>query len=122
MTLARHLAVLDLLRARPFPEEGYHLTELAIAEPTEEQAEAEREALALLLETRWGPPQLVSLHSLLARAGAGEDIPRPWALICASVPDIQLWRVDTRWIVLGLTRRGEDGHALLACVTEVDPP
>lgn len=122
MTLARHLAALDLLRARPFPEEGYHLTELAVEEPTEEQAEAEREALALLLETRWGPPRLVSLYSLVARTGSGEEIPEPWGLICASVPDIQLWRVDARWIALGLTRRGADGPGLLACVTGVDPP
>ncbi|MCT4353651.1 hypothetical protein M5362_10980 [Streptomyces sp. Je 1-79] len=122
MTLAQHLAALELLRARAFPEEGYHLAELAVEEPTEEQAEAEREALALLLGSRWGPPRLVSLYSLLARAGGGEEIPAPWGLLCASVPDIQLWRVDARWVALAHARLGEDGHGLLACVTEVDPP
>ncbi|MFD9035154.1 hypothetical protein ACFVZW_29060 [Streptomyces sp. NPDC059567] len=122
MTLAQHLTALDLLRARAFPAEGFHMTELAVEEPTEEQAEAEREALALLLEARWGPPHLVGLYGLLARVGAGEAMPQPWALISTSVPDIQLWRVDTHWVALGLTRCGEGEFRLLAWITETDPP
>ncbi|MFD7320291.1 hypothetical protein ACFV9D_04245 [Streptomyces sp. NPDC059875] len=122
MTLAQHLTALELLRARAFPAEGYHLTELAVEDPTEEQAEAEREALAILLQARWGPPRLVGLYGLLARAGAGEAIPEPWARICTSVPDVQLWRVDARWVVLGLAPCGEGEFRLLAWATEVDPP
>lgn len=122
MTLAQHLAALDLLRARAFPEEGYHLAELAVGAPSEEQAEAEREALALVLAGRWGPPALVGLSSMLARHGEGEAIPRPWDLLCTSVPDIQLWRVGDRWVALGLARWDAAGFRLVACHTEVDPP
>jgi hypothetical protein len=122
MTLAQHLTALDLLRVRAFPAEGFHMTELSVEDPTEEQAEAEREALALLLEVRWGPPDLLGLYGLLARAEAGEAIPQPWSLICASVPDIQLWRVDARWVALGLAPCGEGEFRLLAWVTETEPP
>ncbi|MEU6880031.1 hypothetical protein [Streptomyces sp. NPDC046712] len=122
MTLAQHLATVDLLRARAFPADGYHLTELALADPREEQAEAEREALALLFAARWGPPDHIGLFGLLHRYGAGEEIPRPWDLLCTTVPDVQVWRVDGRWIVLGAPEEGGAGVRLLVCVTEVDPP
>ncbi|MFF3316307.1 hypothetical protein ACFYV5_12450 [Streptomyces sp. NPDC003035] len=131
MTLAQHLDTVDLLRARAFAADGYHLAELALADPRGGRAEVEREALALLLADRWGPPDHIGLFGLLHRYGAGEAIPRPWDLLCTSLPDVQLWWVDGRWIVLGT--RGDDGASeedraagaavrLLVCVTEVDPP
>ncbi|WP_137990702.1 hypothetical protein [Streptomyces vilmorinianum] len=122
MTLAQHLATVDLLRARAFPADGYHLAELAVEDPRAEQAEAEREALALLLADRWGPPDHLGLYGLLHRYGAGEAIPRPWDLLCTALPEVQLWRADGRWIVLGTPEEAGAPARLLVCVTEVDPP
>ncbi|MEU8519088.1 hypothetical protein [Streptomyces sp. NBC_01216] len=139
MTLARHLAAIDLLRARALPEAGYHLAESAVADavtPEEQpgewgldQAEAECDALALLLAARWGPPRPFALpHLLLPRSEAGEEeteeIPDPWGLLTASLPDLRLWRPDDRgpWVALGLTGSAQDGFRLVVCVTEIDPP
>lgn len=130
MTLDRHLAALDLLRDRPFGDHAHHLAELATdADPDgfadAEQAEAERTALAGLLAARWGPPERLGLGSLLVRAERGERIPAPWGLLSESVPDVELWRAEGRWIalgLLGLLGTGEGEHRLLVCVTTVDPP
>ncbi|MER8045532.1 hypothetical protein [Streptomyces sp. NPDC094032] len=127
MTLERHLAALDRLRARPFGDGAHHLAELATgdapADATDaEQAEAERAALAGLLTARWGPPDRFALGTLLLRADRGERLPQPWDLLSASVPDVELWRVERRWIALGLLGAAGDAYRLLVCVTEVDPP
>ncbi|AWK09298.1 hypothetical protein SSP531S_06080 [Streptomyces spongiicola] len=144
MTSARHLATIELLRSRPFPVRpgrsavgssapGYHTAELSTSEefwddPSHleavgEQFAAEREALAAVLSTRWGPPQVFSLGSMLAASVAGERIPEPWALLSASVPDVHLWRAGGRWLVLGVSKwAAELPYQLLAVVTEVDPP
>ncbi|MET9952701.1 hypothetical protein ABZ135_14290 [Streptomyces sp. NPDC006339] len=122
MTLARHVATLDLLRGRPFRDGGHHLAELAAADASEEQTEAERAALAELLAARWGPPDRLGLGSLPLRAERGERIPAPWDLLGEAVPDVELWRADGRWIALGLVRSAEDAYRILVCVTAVDPP
>ncbi|MEU8528494.1 MULTISPECIES: hypothetical protein [Streptomyces] len=145
MTAARHLATLDLLRTRAFPDRrgrsdvgesgpGFHVAELSTSddfrdddgscrEDVEEQWEAEREGLALLLTVRWGEPQVFSLDSLLTRGFAGEHIPDPWDLLCNAVPDVHLWRVDGRWIVLGVAYGDKEMPLrLVAAVTTVDPP
>ncbi|MGW2561515.1 hypothetical protein ACWCXB_20110 [Streptomyces sp. NPDC001514] len=145
MTIARHLATIDLLRARPFPAEpgrsdvgdsgpGFHMAELSRSEDfwedrsrweiVEEQYEAEREALALLLSERWGEAQVFGLGSLLARSiEDGEEIPEPWGTLSNSVPDVHLWRVDGRWVVLGVSQQDPElPFQLLAVVTETDPP
>ncbi|MFJ7066130.1 hypothetical protein [Streptomyces sp. NPDC101115] len=122
MTLARHVAALDLLRGRPFRDGGHHLAELSAADASEEQTEAERTALAGRLADRWGPPQHIGLGSLLLRSERGEHIPAPWDLLSETAADVELWRADGRWIVLGVVRTGEDEHRILVCVTAVDPP
>ncbi|MEV7277800.1 hypothetical protein [Streptomyces sp. NPDC093111] len=127
MTPDRHLAALDLLRARPFGDRAHHLAELATGDAAADpdpagQAEAERTALAGLLAARWGPPDRLALGSLLLRAERGERMPEPWDLLSASVPDVELWRVERRWIALGLLAAAGDTYRLLVCVTEVDPP
>ncbi|GAA3398168.1 hypothetical protein [Streptomyces roseoviridis] len=122
MTLARHVATLDLLRGRPFRDGGHHLAELAAADASEEQTEAERTALAELLAARWGPPDRLGLGTLLLRAERGERIPAPWDLLSETAADIELWRADGRWIALGVVRAAEDTHRILVCVTAVDPP
>ncbi|MCS0635653.1 hypothetical protein NX801_08245 [Streptomyces sp. LP05-1] len=145
MTTARHLLTIDQLRSRPFPGRrgrsgavesgpGFHLAELAAGEAfhedggagraaAEEQYDAEREALALLLAGRWGPPQRFGLWSLRRRALAGEEIPEPWAGLAHTVPDLYLWRVGERWLALGVAQWGPElAFQLLAAVTTTDPP
>ncbi|MFF1380029.1 hypothetical protein [Streptomyces sp. NPDC058308] len=154
MSTAQHLAAIDLLRFREFPAEhgrsecgsegpGYHMAELLTSDSfweddgtlwqaTEEQYEAERDALAVLLADRWGPPQRFSLASLFERAvraeaaeegDEGEEIPEPWAQLSSAVPDLHLWRADGRWIALGVAQWDKElPFQLLAVVTETDPP
>ncbi|MFG2503159.1 hypothetical protein ACGFSB_33740 [Streptomyces sp. NPDC048441] len=131
---------------------GYHIAELLTSdefweddgtewEATAEQYEAERDGLTVLLAERWGAPQIFSLASLFERTlsgsegddndgddnegddGAGEDIPEPWGSLSSSVPDLHLWRVDGRWIALGVSQWDKElPFQLLAVVTEIDPP
>ncbi|MFD7445297.1 hypothetical protein [Streptomyces sp. NPDC059909] len=145
MTIARHLATIDLLRARPFPARpgrsdvgdsgpGYHTAELSTSEDfwedrshmeiVGEQYEAEREALAALLSRRWGPPQVFSLNSVFTRSfEEAEEIPDPWDTLSASVPDVHLWRVEDRWVLLGVSKwDAELPYQLLVVVTAIDPP
>lgn len=145
MTTARHLATIDLLRSRPFPGQrgrsdagdsgpGYHVAELSTSEDfweddgtrrelVEEQYEAERDALAVVLGARWGEPHIFSLWSLQERGMEGEEIPEPWSVLAASVPDVHLWRAEERWIALGVSQWDKElPFQLLAVVTEVDPP
>ncbi|MFF8289191.1 hypothetical protein ACF068_08220 [Streptomyces sp. NPDC016309] len=145
MTTARHLTAIDRLRSLPFPGEsgrtdgarsgvGFHIGELATSEDfweddgtrreaVEDQYEAERDALAALLTARWGAPQVFSLWSLWDRAMSGEEIPEPWVTLSQSVPDVQLWRADGRWIALGVSQWDDElPFQLLAAVTDVDPP
>ncbi len=155
MSTAQHLAAIDLLRSREFPLEhgrsecgcegpGYHVAELLTSDSfweddgtrrhlAEEQYEAERDGLTVLLTDRWGPPQWFSLASVFERtldtaapaggdAGA-EEIPEPWAGLSSSVPDLRLWHVDGRWIALGIAQWDKElPFQLLAVVTEIDPP
>ncbi|UQT60014.1 hypothetical protein M4V62_35920 [Streptomyces durmitorensis] len=129
---------------------GYHIAELLTSgdfweddgtqwEATADQYEAERDGLTVLLAERWGAPQMFSLASLFERTlsdgddegdsdseskeGAGEDIPEPWGSLSSSVPDLHLWRVDGRWIALGVSQWDKElPFQLLAVVTEIDPP
>ncbi|MFF9896098.1 hypothetical protein [Streptomyces longispororuber] len=146
MSSADDLATIDLLCAGEFPEApgrsgsgragpGFHLAELRTYEPgedddgtayadAEEQFEAERDALAVLLTGRWGPAQVFSLAGAFARHVAGaRDVPEPWASVSETVPDVHLWRAGQHWIAVGVARWGERGGLqMVALVTEVDPP
>ncbi|GGT94763.1 MULTISPECIES: hypothetical protein [Streptomyces] len=145
MTTARHLAAIDLLRSRAFPEApgrtelgesgpGFHIAELATSEEfweddgtrwleVADQYEAERVALSVLLAARWGPPRIMGLWSLLERGMAGEDIPEPWSSLSGQAPDLHLWRVEGRWTALGVSNWDKElPFQLLAVVTTVDPP
>jgi hypothetical protein len=145
MTTARHLEIIDVLRARAFPAErgrsgtvtsgpGYHLAELSTSEDfwdddgsrrieVAEQYEAECEALAALLGARWGAADTFSLGSMLIRGMEGEEIPAPWGELSNSVPYVHLWRREGRWIAVGVSQWGTElEYQLMAVVTEVDPP
>ncbi|NLU73453.1 hypothetical protein HCC61_12325 [Streptomyces sp. HNM0575] len=143
--LAGHLATIDRLRARDFPARprrdvhvvsgpGYHTVELATSEEfweddgtarpaAEEQYEAECGALCGLLTGRWGEPQLVGLGGALLRSEEGEEIPEPWRTLCGSVPYVELWWAEGRWIAVGVSRQGPElPLQLIAAVTVNDPP
>ncbi|MHC8560916.1 hypothetical protein ACW23B_02670 [Streptomyces albidoflavus] len=149
MSTARHLATLEQLCARPFVDEGsvrsapqgstgpgFHLALLAgSGAPAGERATvaeefaALREALAAVLEVRWGPAEHVSLWSAFVRAeeaqiaGTGEVVEERWRSLCASVPDVLLWRRADRWMALRHRGAGaEQPFRLLALATAVDPP
>ncbi|MFD5764534.1 hypothetical protein ACFWIN_01735 [Streptomyces sp. NPDC127049] len=145
MTTTRLLADLDLLRSREFPAgpersghvdsgPGFHVAALATSEEFWEdggslrelvgdQYEAERDGLAAVLAARWGEPDRMSLWPLQDRCTEGERLPEPWSHLSAHVPDLMLWRVDARWIGLGVSRwDAELPFQLLAVITDVDPP
>ncbi|MEV6651669.1 hypothetical protein [Streptomyces sp. NPDC051219] len=145
MTTAQHLATIDILRTREFPSvrgrsdvgssgPGYHLAELSTSEEfweddgtrraqVEDQYAAECAALAQALSVRWGEPQVFSLWSLLIRGMEGEGIPEPWNQLSGSVVDLHLWRIEERWLALGVAQwAGELPFQLVAAVTEIDPP
>ncbi|WP_128976179.1 hypothetical protein [Streptomyces roseicoloratus] len=145
MDTAQHLAALDELLGRAFPERdertghrdsgpGHHVATLATSEDfweddgtrrsaVEEQYEAERDGLSTLLGARWGPPQVFSLWSVLDRSMSGEDIPEPWGVLSNHTPDVHLWRAEHRWVALGVSQWDDElPFQLLAVVTTVDPP
>ncbi|MFI8965891.1 hypothetical protein ACIGO8_27695 [Streptomyces sp. NPDC053493] len=145
MDRAQHLATIDELMDQAFPERpersghrdsgpGYHVVELATSEDfweddgtrslaVEEQYEAERDGLSVLLDARWGPPQVFSLWSVFDRGMSGEDIPEPWGVLSNHTPDLHLWRAGDRWIGLGVSQWDKElPFQLLAIVTTVDPP
>ncbi|WP_314173668.1 hypothetical protein [Streptomyces winkii] len=143
--LARHLATIELLRARAFPARhgrqdgvvsgpGYHFAELSTSEEfweddgtgrlaAEEQYEAECGALSALLTRRWGEPQRFSLNSALIRSTEGEEIPEPWQGMSAGIPYVELWRAEGRWIAVGVSQQDRElPFQLIAAVTVNDPP
>lgn len=143
MTTARHLEVIDLLRARDFPAErgpsdvgsegpGFHIAELTgsfghgaapdadvdrEAEAEAEQRLAEQEGLLRGLTERWGEPDLFSLASTQLGAERDEEVPDPWRRLGEQLGWLHLWRIEDRWIGVGLSE-----FQLLAVVTEIDPP
>ncbi|MCX4552466.1 hypothetical protein OG204_04445 [Streptomyces sp. NBC_01387] len=145
MTTAQYLAAIDLLRARPFPPRhgrsetgtsgpGYHVVALCTSEDfwdddgtrrpeVEDQYEAECESLAIALDERWGASQMFSLWSVLSRQTEGEDIPEPWSELCGTTPYLHLWKVEERWVALGVGQWDQElQFQLIATVTEIDPP
>lgn len=139
MTTARHLEIIDLLRARDFPSErgpsdvgsegpGFHIAELngdfgdgadadRDGEAEAEQRLAEQEGLLRWLTERWGEPDLFSLASTQLRAARDEEVPDPWRRLSEQMRWLHLWRIEDRWIGVGLS-----ASQLLAVVTEIDPP
>lgn len=145
MSIAQHLAVIDRLCSEDYPAEpgrsdvgtagpGYHLAELQTSgdfweddgtgwEETEDQYEADRDALSQLLAERWGAPDVFSLWSVLDRSMEGEDIPEPWGVLSSHVPNVHLWQVDGRWVALGVSQWDKElPFQLVALITEIAPP
>lgn len=70
-----------------------------------------------MLTERWGEPDFFSLVSTSLRAEAEEDVPEPWLRLSAVLDCLHLWRIEDRWIAVGVSPA-----QLLAVVTEIDPP
>ncbi|GGY45835.1 hypothetical protein GCM10010363_28130 [Streptomyces omiyaensis] len=113
---------------------GFHVAALAFSEDfweddgsrreaVEERYEADRDGLAARLAVRWGEPDRLALWSLHERSMSGEELPEPWAGLCAHVPNLVLWRVDDGWVGLGVSQWDKElPFQLLAVVTDVGPP
>ncbi|MEU0357985.1 hypothetical protein [Streptomyces cyaneofuscatus] len=145
MTTAHHLRLIDGMCTGDFPQErtpsvsgvsgpGYHTAFLRTGhEPWDDdelagpehraQCLAEHDALLTLLTARWGEPQVMSLWSAQERMLAGEVISDPWADPVAGCEFVRLWRVEERWVAIGLVLE-EDGPGceVTVLVTVVDPP
>ncbi|MFF2009751.1 hypothetical protein ACFVWY_11825 [Streptomyces sp. NPDC058195] len=145
MTTAHHLRLIEAMRTAEFPAErirsgsgtsgpGYHRMSLhADVDHWDEdevrglehraQCLAEHDALLVLLTGHWGEPQMISLWSAQERMATGEETPEAWAETVAGCEYLQLWRIEDRWVALGLCLE-EDGPGCELCVvvTEIDPP
>ncbi|WP_039936519.1 hypothetical protein [Streptomyces himastatinicus] len=114
---ADHLATIDALRARDFPAQrrgpGFHVADLRVSEDfwdadltrveeVLEEFEAELGVLVQVLTLRWGDPRVLDLADVLERSAMGEPVPPPLDDLCGYVPELYVWRVDGRWVGLGV--------------------
>jgi hypothetical protein len=128
MDLARQLAAIDALRARPDPGvvdlcvgDGFW-DDLAGVEEAREQMESECQSLVDRLADRWGEPETLDLNALLERLGGSEAVPPPLDTLCGYVDEMYGWRVDGRWIGVGLGRQGPElPFQLTAAVGDAEP-
>lgn len=66
---------------------------------------------------------MISLWSAQERMMSGEVIPDPWAETVAGCEYFRLWRIEERWIALGLClEENGPGCELTVVVTEIGPP
>ncbi|MBO3677835.1 hypothetical protein [Streptomyces sp. NEAU-YJ-81] len=121
---ADHVATIDRLRARDFPAQraadgrvesgpGFHVADLRVSEDfwdadltrveeVLEEFEAELSVLVQVLTLRWGAPDVLDLTDSLERSAMGEPVPPPLDTLCGYVPELSIWRVDGRWVGLGV--------------------
>ncbi|MFD8545927.1 hypothetical protein [Streptomyces sp. NPDC059649] len=124
MKLDEQLTTIDLLRRREFPAQrvrsapvesgpGFHIADLRVgqdfwdADPAElaeaeEEFEAALTALVQALSLRWGEPEVVDLEGALERTAQGLPVRPPLDTLCGFVPRMYGWRVDGRWIGVGV--------------------
>ncbi|GAO10615.1 hypothetical protein NCG97_03355 [Streptomyces lydicamycinicus] len=124
MTIDKHLTVIDRLRLREFPAvpdrsamvesgPGYHIAGLRVSEEfwdadaaevaeAEEDFTAELTALVQALSLRWGAPETVDLGAHLERTARGLPVRPPLDTLCGYVPRMHGWRVQGRWIGVGV--------------------
>ena len=114
---ADHLATIEALRAREVPAQrrgpGLHVADLRVSEDfwdadltrveeVLEEFEAELSVLVQVLTLRWGTPDVLDLMDVLERSAMGEPVPPPLDALCGYVPELYVWRLDGRWIGLGV--------------------
>lgn len=146
MNIARHIALIDELCFRPFPAEhgpsdvgfgapGHHVAVLesgpgpSDGDPADravavDEYEKGRDAVYEVLASRWGDVSPFNLRTVLLRTER-EEIPEPWAGLCARAEVAWLWEVPGtgRWVAVAVADRDPgDELRLLAVVTETAPP
>ncbi|MGW1375530.1 hypothetical protein ACWD6P_14815 [Streptomyces sp. NPDC002446] len=124
MTLDEQLTTIDALRLRAFPAQrtrlgrvesgpGFHIAGLRVSEDfwdadltevaeAEEEFEAGLTALVRALSLRWGEPESLDLAAHLERTASGLPVPPPLDTLCGFVPRMHGWRVQGRWIGVGV--------------------
>ncbi|MFI9259384.1 hypothetical protein ACIGT4_17015 [Streptomyces sioyaensis] len=124
MTMDEQLTAIDRLRLRAFPAEplrsgtvesgpGFHIAGLRAsqdfwdADPAEvveaeEEFEDDLTALVQALSLRWGPPEVLDLTPHLERVAQGLPVRPPLDTLCGYVPRMHGWRVEGRWIGVGV--------------------
>ncbi|MCL7496198.1 hypothetical protein M8I34_33050 [Streptomyces sp. MCA2] len=124
MTIDAYLTVIDRWRLRDFPAApgrsalvesgpGFHIAGLRVsqefwdadlAEVAEaaEEFEAELTALVQALSLRWGEPEVMYLADDLERSARGIPVRPPLDTLCGYVPRMYGWRVQSRWIGVGV--------------------
>ncbi|MGP3923404.1 hypothetical protein [Streptomyces sp. 8N616] len=125
-TTRAHLTAIERLCARPFPAQrcvegrvesgpGFHLAELdavdglwgqdmSAVQDAREEFESELQVLVQVLTYRWGEPERTRLTGRLERAAKGEPVPEPLRTLSGLVGEVYAWRVEGRWVGLGITR------------------
>ncbi|MER0484551.1 hypothetical protein ABR737_40545 [Streptomyces sp. Edi2] len=144
MTTDAYLAAIDRLRLRDFPAgparsamvesgPGFHIAGLRVsqefwdadlAEVAEaaEEFEAELTALVQALSLRWGEPESFDLADHLERSARGLPVPPPLDTLCGYVPRMHGWRVQGRWIGVGVGQGDRElPFQLLVAVGEGEP-
>jgi hypothetical protein len=127
MDLAGHLAAIDALRACPEPGvvdlcvgEGFW-EDMAGVHEGREQMESECQWIVDRLTDRWGEPETLDLNVLLERLMGGDAVPPPLDTLCGYVDEMYGWRVDGRWIAVGVGQQGPElPFQLTAAVGDAD--
>ncbi|MFI0772175.1 hypothetical protein ACH4TQ_46015 [Streptomyces sp. NPDC021218] len=121
---ADHVATIEQLRARDFPAQraadgrvasgpGFHVADLRVSEEfwdadltrveeVLEEFKAELSVLVQVLTLRWGAPDVLDLTDSLERSAMGEPVPPPLDTLCGYVPELSIWRLEGRWVGLGV--------------------
>ncbi|MFG2490927.1 hypothetical protein ACGFSD_07670 [Streptomyces caniferus] len=130
MTIDAYLATIDRLRLQDFPAvpgrsamvesgPGFHIAGLRVSQEfwdadlaevaeTAEEFEAELSALVAALSLRWGEPRTVDLVKELERTARGLPVRPPLDTLCGYVPRMHGWRVQSRWIGVGVGQGGRE--------------
>ncbi|MCF6522437.1 hypothetical protein [Streptomyces sp. JJ36] len=114
MFLAQHVTAVERLLGGPTPRCAALRTGAPFWDDDgTARAEAEEafttdcEALVALLSRRWGEPEELDLTGCLERLAEGAAVPEPWRTLCPEVRLLHRWRLDGRWLGLGVGRPGE---------------
>jgi hypothetical protein len=143
---AKHVDIIESLRSADLSAEheeldvylagpGYLVVTLAVNHgPPEQDAgdavtavrdlHAWKDHISEMLNGRWGDQHLPwPMLTLTVRAGRGEEIPEPWAVMSTLVDELRPWQPPgtERWIGLGVADREDGVSRLLVVASDVYP-